>query len=103
MLELKSRNHLTTGEARRIFSHSSNANYATAVKSNMINDDFEPTVNQKIRVHCLISLRLSGETNLAFEEKMKQRTLAFHEKMEQQTLMKMFEKIVDTLLQTSPK
>ncbi|GBL97418.1 hypothetical protein AVEN_170524-1 [Araneus ventricosus] len=62
MLELKSRNHLTRREARRIFSHSSNANYATAVKSNTIRDDFESTVDQKIE-YCPISPGKNGKTN----------------------------------------
>ncbi|GBM68024.1 hypothetical protein AVEN_75867-1 [Araneus ventricosus] len=79
MLKLKSRNHLTTEEVRRNFSHTSNANYATAVKSNMINNDFESTVNQKIE--SIVQPLL---------DKMEQQTLA---------LMKMFEKTVETLLQ----
>ncbi|GBL95483.1 hypothetical protein AVEN_54094-1 [Araneus ventricosus] len=79
----------------------SNANYETAVKSNIINDDFESTVNQKIEfiVQCLLD-KMEKQT-LAFQEKMEQQTLAFHEKMEQQTLalIKMFEKTVEILLQ----
>ncbi|GBM17632.1 hypothetical protein AVEN_80917-1 [Araneus ventricosus] len=101
MLELKSRNHLKIGEARRIFSHASNANYATAVKSNMIRDDFESTVDQKIESIVQSLLEKMVKQTLAFQEKMQQQTIAFHEKMEQQTfaLMKMFEKTVETLLQ----
>ncbi|GBL77447.1 hypothetical protein AVEN_41839-1 [Araneus ventricosus] len=72
MLELKSRKHLTTGEARCIFSHASNATYATAVKSNMIRDDFESIVDQKIE-SILQSLL----------QKMQKQTLTFQEKMEQ--------------------
>ncbi|GBO06056.1 hypothetical protein AVEN_10952-1 [Araneus ventricosus] len=92
MLELKSRNHLTTGEARRIFSHASNETYATAAKSNAIRDDFESTVDQKIESIVQSLLEKMEKQTLAFQEKMEQ-SLAFHEKMEQQTLalMKMFE------------
>ncbi|GBM09200.1 hypothetical protein AVEN_226706-1 [Araneus ventricosus] len=62
-LELKFRNHLTTGEARRIFSHASNATYATTVKSNTIRDDFESTVDQKNRAYC------PGKTNTCLSRK----------------------------------
>ncbi|GBM22409.1 hypothetical protein AVEN_221482-1 [Araneus ventricosus] len=101
MLELKSRNHLTTGEARRIFSHASNATYATAVKSNMIRDDFESTVDQKIESIVQSLLEKMEKQTFAFQEKMDQQSLAFQEKMEQQTLalIKMFERTVETLLQ----
>ncbi|GBN81607.1 hypothetical protein AVEN_84446-1 [Araneus ventricosus] len=101
MLELKSRNHLTTGEARRIFSRTSNTNYASAVKSNITGNDFENTVNQKVESIVQSLLEKMEHQTLAFQEQMQQRTLAFQEKMEQQTLalMKMFEKTVETLLQ----
>ncbi|GBL97967.1 hypothetical protein AVEN_126868-1 [Araneus ventricosus] len=100
MLELKSRNHLMTGEARRVFSHACNATYATAAKSNTICDDFESTVDQKIESIVQSLLKKMEKQTLAFQEKIEQQSLAFHEKMEQQTLalMKMFEKTVETLL-----
>ncbi|GBO13865.1 hypothetical protein AVEN_33857-1 [Araneus ventricosus] len=101
MLELKSRNHLTTGEARRSCSHASNTNYATVVKSNTSNVDFESTVNQKIESVVQSLLDKMEHQTLAFQEQMQQQTLEFQEKMEQQTLalMAMFEKTVETLLQ----
>ncbi|GBM54408.1 hypothetical protein AVEN_83011-1 [Araneus ventricosus] len=101
MLELKSRNHLKTGEARRIFSRTPNTNYASAVKSNIAGNDFESTVNQKIEYIVKSLLDKMEHQILAFQEQMQQQTLAFQEKMEHQTLalMSMFEKTVETLLQ----
>ncbi|GBO29441.1 hypothetical protein AVEN_213089-1 [Araneus ventricosus] len=74
ILELKSQNHLTTGEARRIFSRTTNTNYASAVKSNIADNDFESTVNQKIE--SIVKSLL---------DKMEHQTLAFQEQMQQQT------------------
>ncbi|GBM52543.1 hypothetical protein AVEN_230571-1 [Araneus ventricosus] len=101
MFELKSRNHLTTREARRIFSRTPNTNYASAVKSNITDNDFENAVYQKIESIVQSLLEKMEHQILAFQEQMQQQTLAFQEKMEQQTLalMKMFEKTVETLLQ----
>ncbi|GBM32230.1 hypothetical protein AVEN_131619-1 [Araneus ventricosus] len=99
-LELKSRNRLAIGEANAFFSQASNANYATAVKSNIIGNDFESTINQKIESIVQSLLEKMEKQILAFQEKLEQQTLALHEKIEQQTLalMKMFEKTVEIML-----
>ncbi|GBN77338.1 hypothetical protein AVEN_162920-1 [Araneus ventricosus] len=80
ILELKSRNHLTAGEARRIFSRTTNTNYASAVKSNIADNDFESTVNQKIESIVKSLLDKMEHHTLAFQEQMQQQTLAFQEK-----------------------
>ncbi|XP_055938250.1 uncharacterized protein LOC129968418 [Argiope bruennichi] len=48
ILYLKCRNHLTTGESRRILKASSNTNYATVTRSNTVPIDFEKSLNDKM-------------------------------------------------------
>ncbi|CAL1291241.1 unnamed protein product [Larinioides sclopetarius] len=46
--DFKSRNHLTLGEARRMFNQAPKSNYVTVVKTSTNVEDFERNINQKL-------------------------------------------------------
>ncbi|GIX90034.1 uncharacterized protein CEXT_222511 [Caerostris extrusa] len=48
ILEFKCRNHLTIGEARRIYAQSSKTNYSDAAKTNTTAPNIEEIVNQRV-------------------------------------------------------
>ncbi|GIY13747.1 uncharacterized protein CDAR_531331 [Caerostris darwini] len=79
LLEFKCRNHLTIGEARRIYAHSSKTNYSDAAKTNTTTPNIEEIVNQRVE---------SIVQNITI-------------KMEQQTtlLIEMFQKTIENLVQ----
>ncbi|GIY58931.1 hypothetical protein CEXT_410401 [Caerostris extrusa] len=52
ILEFKCRNHLTIGEARRLYTQSSKTHYSDAAKINTTAPNIEEIVNQKSGEYC---------------------------------------------------
>ncbi|GBL77190.1 hypothetical protein AVEN_12811-1 [Araneus ventricosus] len=90
ILEFKGRNHLTTAEARRIYSQSAKFNYTAAVKANTPSNNIEGQINEKMETMLL-----------KMNEKIESITQIINAKMEQQAtmLVEMFERLVESLLQ----
>ncbi|GIX76002.1 uncharacterized protein CEXT_458641 [Caerostris extrusa] len=68
ILELKCRNHLTIGEARRLYAHSSKTNYSEAAKNNSTAPNIEEIVNQRVEsIVQNITIKMEQQTTLLIE------------------------------------
>ncbi|GIY44028.1 hypothetical protein CDAR_262621 [Caerostris darwini] len=68
LLEFKCRNHLTIGEARRIYAHSSKTNYSDAAKTNTTAPNIEEIVNQRVEsIVQNITIKMEQQTTLLIE------------------------------------
>ncbi|GIX96561.1 hypothetical protein CEXT_34281 [Caerostris extrusa] len=68
ILEFKCRNHLTIGEARRLYAHSSKTNYSEAAKINSAAPNIEEIVNQRVEsIVQNITIKMEQQTTLLIE------------------------------------
>ncbi|GIY07049.1 uncharacterized protein CEXT_18021 [Caerostris extrusa] len=68
ILEFKCRNHLTIGEARRIYAQSSKTNYSDAAKTNTTAPNIEEIVNQRVEsIVQNIAIKMEQQTTLLIE------------------------------------
>ncbi|GIX71961.1 hypothetical protein CDAR_439481 [Caerostris darwini] len=79
ILDFKCRNHLTIGEARRLYTQSSKTNYSDAAKINTTAPNIEEIVNQRVEsIVQSITIKVEQQTTL---------------------LIEVFQKTIETLLQ----
>ncbi|GIY87987.1 uncharacterized protein CEXT_521171 [Caerostris extrusa] len=68
ILEFKCRNHLTIGEARRLYTHSSKTHYSDAAKINTTAPNIEEIVNQRVEsIVQNITTKMEQQTTLLIE------------------------------------